>query len=93
VEVVKNIAENASHSIVAVDSNAKLEVRGGSSFSNNEGRVLLSGNGSEVIIQNSSFRNNSAATNGSVLATRVSLAFYLTLFISYVQRRPIVGFN
>lgn len=75
VEVVNNGAEGINDSMVVVDSNAMLEVRGGSSFSNNRGRVMLVGSGSKVIIENSTFRNNTARADGSVIATRVSLAF------------------
>lgn len=75
VDLVRNRAEGVNQAVVAADSNAVLEVRGNSSFSNNRGRVMLVGDGSVVISENSSFRNNTGETNGTVLATRVSFVF------------------
>jgi len=73
VELVNNGAEGINHSLVVVDSSARLEVTGNSLFSSNHGRVMLVGGGSEVILDNSTFSDNTGNTNGTVLATKVSV--------------------
>lgn len=77
VEVVDNIASEEESAIVVVDSDVKLEIRGDSAFSNNQGRVFLLGNQTVVNIEDSFFANNKANGRGAVLASKVDFHPYL----------------
>eukprot|EP00210_Caulerpa_lentillifera_P003770 g3602.t1 len=79
VELVENGDLGNNNSIIFIESEAKINITNNCSFSNNKGGVMVVGDESEVIIENSMFINNSARTNGAVLSTEDNGGAHLSI--------------